>query len=196
MNKEQQDKLWNELSEESKCKIQQNYNTLQMGLSTGLLEDEYLAEQIGKIKELEELFGSHNLNPKPQIKTWEDVEVNSSDDELEAFESLFGDICCGPGMGHGSAPICRKLIATYKIAKLIELSYGGMVSEEEWREYKDGLDSYYSIVCRDNGTILIEFVDAESPINRNFLTFHSKELAEDFMSYESNRLLVQQYFLM
>lgn len=59
MNKEQQDKLWNELSEEDKAHYREQY-----------AEQKTMSES-GVPKLLEELFGSHNLNPKPL--TYEDV---------------------------------------------------------------------------------------------------------------------------
>lgn len=58
MNKEQQDKLWNELSKEYKDYIRERYLKLRDTVATA---DCMLIE----------LFGSHNLNPKPL--TYEDI---------------------------------------------------------------------------------------------------------------------------
>ena len=55
MNKEQQDKLWNELSEESKEIVINNYRNTYSS----------------NVYAIEQLFGSHNLNPKPL--TYEDI---------------------------------------------------------------------------------------------------------------------------
>ena len=63
MDKHSQDRLWNELSVEDKTHYQEQY-----------IEQKTMSES-GVPKLLEELFGEHNLNPKPPTpKTWEDVE--------------------------------------------------------------------------------------------------------------------------
>lgn len=52
MDKHAQDRLWNELSEEDKAHYQEQY-----------IEHKGMSES-GVPKLLEELFGTHNLNPK------------------------------------------------------------------------------------------------------------------------------------
>lgn len=84
MTKQEQDKLWAELSEESKERIRCNYNTLQIGLSSGLLEDENFAEQVGRIKELECMFGEHNLKP---ALTYEDVAKELGTGDFKEFNN-------------------------------------------------------------------------------------------------------------
>lgn len=65
MNKEQQDKNWRELSEDGKQSRIASYQELLKLQKEG--KDSYLIT----IEDLEKLYGSHNLNPKPL--TYEDV---------------------------------------------------------------------------------------------------------------------------
>ena len=67
MDKQAQDKLWNDLSQESQNKLKE-----MAGLN--LREGHYL------IKDFEKLFGYHNLNPKPPVKEWKDVELSINED--------------------------------------------------------------------------------------------------------------------
>ena len=81
MTREQQDKLWNELSEESKKNILKEYNEIinqESQLDAELDSQPYI-----------DIFGSHNLNPKPL--TYEDVAK-----ELfgENNEKQYGTFCC------------------------------------------------------------------------------------------------------
>lgn len=160
---------WDKFTEEEKKKIITEYN--------------YKATRTGKV-EYEILFGKEILsNPKFKIKTWADIEKEHP-----------GHFCRSNAPNPMFIPsaelrdkLLKKTIATYKIATLIELGYGGMVTEEEWID--ENLNKYY-----------IEFVE-EPSINcsrndyRQFISFHSRDLAEEFMSYSENVELVKQYYM-
>lgn len=78
MTREQQDKLWNDLSAESKDYVLSKYNNLE--------PERCEADRDTKL-DYEGLFGSHNLNPKPL--TYEDVEEEMNyyfSDEMMAKE--------------------------------------------------------------------------------------------------------------
>lgn len=120
------------------------------------------------------LFGEENLQPEPKIKTWEDVQailpnhfVMSVTNEIT--EKLFD-----------------KMTATYKISKLIELGYGGMVTEEEWEN--DDITKYCLQWSYSRGWICYN-----SPSTKSFLAFHTSQQRKEFMSHESNRKLAEQY---
>ena len=138
----------------------------------------------GKISNMEDLFGEENLQPEPMIKTWKDVVENNPDCN---FQEYLDSISEGPGMALGINPICQKMIATYKIQKLIELGYGGMVTDEEWKNVEL---KKYGIICRPyNKELFIKDVWNE----QCFISFHTKQQAVEFMSYPENVKLVEQY---
>lgn len=180
MNKEQQDKLWNELSEESKSKIQQDYNTLQMGLSTGLLEDEYLAEQIGKIKELEELFGSHNLNLK--LLTYEYVarELFSEDKgntvfypdqygEISESDVGLADDLTNDPTNCTSRQQAEKLLAINKLLNVAKYLNG------DWKpDWENGCEYKWYIEDFENEINIDYIINCNSRI----VYFRTKELAQ------------------
>ena len=166
---------WDNMPEETKEKICKKYNW-------------YRENEINEaILEFEDLFGKENLQPKPNIKTWEDVEKNREDEdacccaiENTLSKSFFDD------------KLRNKLIATYKIAKLIELGYGGMVTEDEYILNEDSIeDDLWSVWINANGEIECTAIKD----CRDFLVFHTQQQAEEFMSYPENRTLVEQYYM-
>lgn len=191
MNKEQQDKLWKELSEESKRIIIKEFEYSKIAIDS---DEKNREAHIGACATLDMLFGTHNLNPEPKIKTWDDVEENYN--EYYKYVAVSNSI--EEGIINIEDKLRLKLLATYRIAKLIELGYGGMVSEEEWKSYPQNSNAvFYSIICNHKGKLEKKEVEYEIfPVERNFITFHSLELLEEFMSQESNRKLVEQYYMM
>ena len=186
MDKQAQDKRWNGLSEREQAGWLENYKC---NKEDGNKES---------MKIIEELFGSHNLNPKPKTpktpktpKIWEDVEKEYPK-ILTDFQELNVEITCCCGIEN---KIGNKMLATAKIAKLIDLGYGGMVSEEEWKDLN--IPKYciiYHPTCQDERLKFDD--DEEIPTKKHFIAFHTPEQRKEFMSYESNRQLVQQYFMM
>lgn len=166
---------FNKFSEEEKRKVRE----LNKELSTLRNENgdkyHYLT---GSLDNLNALFGKENLQPEPKIKTWVDVKKLLPEDGfcVDVFEK-FAD----------NPKITLKCQATLKIAKLIELGYGGMVTDEEWRD--DGINKF-SIVCEANRLSIVCLPD-----ERHFISFHYVHQAEEFMSYTENVELVKQYNL-
>ena len=78
----------------------------------------------------------------------------------------------------------------YKIAILIELGYGGMVSEEENNNTK--IKKYVPFYYGVNGFVVECLYRSQDRV----LCFHTEQQAEEFMSHESNRKLVEQYYMM
>lgn len=189
MNK--QDKLWNELSEEQRAEYSKEFQQETKKYSEDVKhcdsenDFEYnTGYSYGVITTLEAIFGSHNLNPKPKIRTWEDV-CKRVEWDIDSWLSKIENAWIG-------YPIARKMIATAKIAKLIELGYGGMVSDEEWKNI--GLPKYTIIPCNVKDELRIDMVYARD--DKQFTAFHSQELAEEFMSYPENVELVKQYHML
>lgn len=165
--------FWNGLTiDEKRCFIDK-YQILKQGNFV----DKLLAEL------LENKFGKDVLEEK-QIKTWDNVEKKGLV-HADTGATYLLDI----DKNHYSKELALKALATLQIAKLIELSYGGMVSEEEW---VDDSEEKYVITCSYKGEIGFEY----SLYDRFFIAFHTPEQREEFMSHESNRKLVEQYYMM
>lgn len=141
----------------------------------------------GSVNTFEQLFGKENLQPEPEIKTWVDV-------EKEHPEHFCRSNVPNPMLIPSQElrdKLLKKSIATYKIATLIELGYGGMVTDEEW---KDTTSNKFSIEWdeEDNCPTI------RCHCSRNwadFISFHTKQQAEEFMSYPENRELIKQYYM-
>lgn len=171
-------------TKEEKEKIR-NYYKQSVELSeNGIDEEERLINT--NIKWQTELFfGKENLQSKPEIKTWKDVEKEYPKIEID-FKNLNVDINCCCGI---ESKIGKKMLATAKIAKLIELGYGSIITDEEWRD-----KNYYKF------TILYDKITnkpylGESRCTGHFIAFHTKQQAGEFISYAENVELVEQYNL-
>lgn len=164
-----QDIEWN------KCTKQEQENILEIYNNHPEWED--------VINALEDKFGKHNLQPKPKIKTWEDM-VKQYPHFKDDIDKLERDIL------YGWNKLREKLIACYKIAKLIEIAYGGMVNEEEY-----DTKVFYNIVAnRKDKKIELNIVSNYDAVG-NILTFRSYESAYEFMSYPENVELIKQYYM-
>lgn len=170
-----QNRIWSELSEESKKEIIEEYNKY---------AHPFTNEQLAFRKEYGNLFGEHNLHPQPQIKTWDDMEKECPNIKSE-IDTLNYHISTCIAFG---AKIDKKLIATYKIAKLIELGYGGLITDEEWRDEKV---NKFSLVCEANRLSIICLPD-----ERHFISFHYLDEAERFLAESKNKDLIKDYFML
>ena len=91
------------------------------------------------------------------------------------------------------SPILKSAQALLKIHQLIEVGYGGNVSYERCSELQ--YDNVYKIApigCKNNVYFNIVEVDGESSMNH--IMFHTKEQAEEFLSYSENVQLLKDYF--
>lgn len=167
--------FWNGLTiDEKRCFIEK-YQILKQGNFV----DKLLAEL------LENKFGKDVLEEK-QIKTWEDVEDNYV--EYQKYVAVSNDI--EEGIINIEDKLRLKLLATYRISKLIELGYGGVVNEEEWKD-KD-IKKWCIVPC--NSINDIQRVAFYSRSAKKFIAFHTEQQAKEFMSHESNRKLVEMYY--
>ena len=129
----------------------------------------------GKFKGLEELFGKETLQSEPKIKVWSDVLYQTN---INSFEIVHPDC---------DDKLTKKLEATYKIKWLIELGYGGMITEKEW---KDASREKFAVIYF---TTQLEM--ATSYTRRHFIAFHTIEQRERFLSYPENVELIKQYYM-
>ena len=177
MDKQAQDERWQALTEDGRQARIASYKELLK------LQKEEADSYLITIEDLEKLYGKHNLNPEPLTpKTWEDVEKEG----LDEFEYELDK----PNSSKKDSKIAMKCQATLKIAKLIELGYGGMVSEEEALDdkiEKSAIGLYEGEIQLHTGICIAR--------GDRFLMFRSNELGEEFMSHESNRKLIEQYYM-
>lgn len=173
MEREQQDKLWNGLSEEQK----QEYINWYKG--SGSIEP--LSEfDKGNLYGAELIFGEHNLNHQ-KIRTWEDVEKYYP---VYKIDKPFINVCV-------SDILYNKLVATYKIQILIELGYGSKITENEWKEKRE---KYTIVVYCDEGKYVLE--KGTTVGYKQSLAFHTEQQRDEFMSYSENVELIKQYNLL
>lgn len=172
--------IWNELSEESKKFIISQYDFHKKS-------KELSKENTAIMYYLEELFSKENLCPEPQIKTWEDLEKTLSKPHIEDINDTFNAICLLFGLKMGSNPVTRKIIATYKIAVLIDANYGGVITDEEWA------DSSFAKHTIWYDSIDKEFCKNSSCREKTLLSFHTVEQRNEFL--RNNYQLCRDYFM-
>lgn len=166
---------WDKFTEEEKERVRQGYKSWLYAYNKGGIE-------FSIHEEYEDLFGKENLQPEPKIKTWEDITKMDN-----RYHQLIDEIIRRGYSSLWDSKIINKIIATLKISKLIELGYGGMVTEEEW-ENED--IRKFSIVRFQK-----DLSYAEGRSAYEFVSFHTPEQREEFMSYPENVELVKQYYM-
>lgn len=163
---------WDNMPSDEKQRIQTEYAGAMVNSKENIIVQVY-----------EQIFGKENLRQLKRPKIWDDMEElhEDVDTAFVELEKSLADIDC-------ETKLLNKILATYKIRYLIELGYGGMVTEKKWK------DSYtlHTVCCSVNNKLHIQ---SQYATCKHFITFHTKEQAEDFMSYESNRKLVKQYYM-
>lgn len=187
---------WDNFSEEKKEKIRNAYETSPTNAYKRYLEQHY---------------GKENLQPNSNIKTWVDIKKKYNITKEYAYNRYIGDEpdCCGRFIFNSStfcmkiqpdsdtdfnidSKIINKMLATAKISKIIEEGYGGMVTEEEW---KNAIEIWYIDFDKDNNPLVCLRGLADSNKICPFIAFHTKQQAEEFMSYPENVELIRQYHM-
>ena len=87
----------------------------------------------------------------------------------------------------GDSPIEKSVKALLKIHQLIEVGYGGNVTNEEWNNHEIKYVINYA-----NNTFVINSVVT----TKNHLAFHTLEQAEEFLSHPENVQLLRKYFML
>lgn len=92
-------------------------------------------------------------------------------------------------------PIEKSAFALFVIHQLIELGYGGNITKDEWLGNID--TSIFIIVIEPNmGNFMrIDSVDDGFEHGIYHIAFHTKEQAEEFLSYPENIQLIKDYFM-
>lgn len=119
------------------------------------------------------------------VRTWEDIE-----EKYPQYKKDIEEI--GATITYAGPKIFPKIIATYKIGCLIDMGYGGLLKDEEW---KYNPSKIYSIRQTLDGNIITTNSLNCTKSDRCFISFRSFELAEEFMKHESNRKLVEMFYM-
>ena len=164
MKNELQNQIWNDLAEETKSQILDNYIS---------------ADEENK-KILENTFGKDNLS---YIRTWKDIELRNDYDIQVSFGKCGFDVSAS----RTDEKLINKLVATLKIAKLISLGYGGMITDKDWE--KD--DWKYTVNIYNTNEISFD----KTCHQRSFIAFKTEEYRTAFFSYQANIELVRDYFM-
>ena len=102
------------------------------------------------------------------------------------------DICSNNGIDKSTTftntPIEKSALAFLKIHKLIEVGYGGNVTNEEW----DGETTYYAPQY-DSADKEIKIY--ERVVSKSLIAFHTKEQVKEFLSHSENVQLLKDYFM-
>lgn len=118
-------------------------------------------------------------NPKlPRV--WSDIPTSKTE--------IWYSISC---MDYKSSdPAIKSALALLKIYQLIEVGYGGNVTEKEIRKGTD----YYTIISSD---IFGIFQIKKVRLNKsNSIAFHTLKQAHDFLKYNDNIQLLRDYYLL
>lgn len=150
----------------------------------------------GSVNTFEQLFGKENLQPKNKI--WKDLAKNGfsvEEDYLCEFDNYDHDKVDGfteaiSYKGEFSDKLIYKAIATLKIAKLIELGFGGTITDEEWKSPNE------KFVIKPHYQRGKVFLEKSTSLNyKHFIAFHTYDQLEEFLSYPENVELVEQFFM-
>lgn len=184
---------WDSMSNKEKEKLRSDYDDLVYLSEHGT--DEFIkTESLKTKKEYERLFGKENLQPKPNIKTWKDLEK----EHPEYFKSHNTPNPKFIPSQELRDKLFNKTMAMYKIVTLIEFGYGGMITEKEWN-----LSSSYAPETRIWSIVCYYRAESKDPqlkivqvwAQPHLLSFHTKEQAEEFISYNENVELIKQYYM-
>lgn len=126
-------------------------------------------------------------------KTWNDiVNQNKTKDSKVEIGTTFGYYVYDSTSSN--TPIEKSALALLKINQLIEVGYGGNITNEEWRNSK----LIKVIISRQE----LKEIGEDTPFTKlltqftfSHIAFHTKEQAEEFLSYPENIELLKDYFM-
>lgn len=121
---------------------------------------------------------------KPKVpKTWSECIIQEKGRRYHLSFIKKGDGYCTEA---GNTPIEKSALALLKIHQLIEVGYGGNITNGEWDSRKE----WFVITCYDFETSEIVLSN-----RRSHIAFHTREQAEEFLSHPENVQLLKDYFM-
>lgn len=181
MSTEKANKNWNNLPIEIQRMMQDCYNSHKIAYESTLIDN--LKDIYDKnLKVLEDTFGKDNLDPQPQINTWNDLmEIDKT------LDPYCGNplICCIKNKDL-QEKIKAGNEASIKLAKLIDEFYGGVITDEEWRDINI---PKYCIGVQDDKILTVD-TNYNSP---TLLAFHTQDNRDRFITHPENVELIKKY---
>lgn len=179
--------VWKGLTEESKRALRDFYKEVKEKGCDFCNDDKTV------LNTMQYLFGYENLENDvfvPKYKTWNDFAEDFHKDNNWNPKTLY-DVA----LYTSNERVQKKVIATYKIGILIEQSYGGIITEEEWSNPKI---QKYSITANSLsvwGSVnkRITLVFNAHPSEYRFIAFHTEAQRKEFL--KNNRQLCYDYFM-
>lgn len=185
------------------------YNPLLGNIKLAYITDEYIVFSYNL--DLDELFIKHNGNskntdelavfPSKDQRDWNKWIEEQKSKVPKTWDELIEQNKCecyilGKGIGEvdfsskGITPIEKSALSLLKIHQLIEVGYGGNISNEEWRNLDDY--KFRLLWSIEDG----RFIADSCRWNIHPIAFHTKEQAEEFLNYPENVQLLKDYFMM
>ena len=116
---------------------------------------------------------------KPKVpKTWSEL-VTTKQADIYTVQ-------CNTFVYKNNPNIIKSALAFHQIYQLIEVGYGGNISSEEWNNNEWKFTYQYT----KTGIDIIS-----TRISKYIIAFHTKEQAEEFLSYPENIQLLKDYFM-
>ena len=129
---------------------------------------------------------------KPKApKIWSDYIIVNRDN----FDKGICDYCIdvsgtsNNGWTRRNTPIEKSALALLKIHQLIEIGYGGNITDKEWNRYC--YPKYFIEYINENKMFKV----MEFSYYKSHIAFHTKEQAEEFLKYSDNIQLLKDYFM-
>ena len=171
-----ENKLFNSLGNYDKIAVRKSYKLLKEDAKTGDLART-------KMKQMEDLYGKENLERRDG-GCWSDlVKTNPElDSQLNTLKEELDKM-------NLDARVRDKILATFKISKVIDSFYGGQITDDEWDN-----DTYkYAVEFDTNVNELYD--ETEVCASKYFIAFRTKEERENFLSYRENESDAEDYFM-
>lgn len=123
---------------------------------------------------------------KPKVpKTWSEIK-----DKNIYYFKVCNDLIELESSATVLSPIEKSALALLKINQLIEVGYGGNIINDEWID-RD-ITKYFISFDNDNIIGIEKTILSEE---FSHIAFHTKEQAEEFLSYPENIELLKDYFM-
>ena len=190
MSKEQQDRMWNDLSKKNKELMSEKAHALSSSIEAcpcgqGL-------EDAQELKVYIDLFGEYNLFPERRCKKWGEYQNRTCSDIIFG-KGKYGWNIDIKGVSFVNPYILNMMISIPKIFNLIEDSYGGVVDPQYMKE-----NPVWTIIPKLNFNNLIYEPDIVFEVKSKtdefgFLLFKTEEYAKEFL--KNNQELVEDFYL-
>lgn len=188
--KEQQDRMWNDLSKKNKELMSEKAHALSSSIEAcpcgqGLEDAQELQVYIN-------LFGEYNLFPERRCKNWGEYQ-NRTCSDIIVEKGKYGWNIDIKGVSFVNPHILNMMISIPKIFNLIEDSYGGVVDPQYMKE-----NPVWAIIPKLNFNNLICEPDIVFEVKSKtdefgFLLFKTEEYAKEFL--KNNQDLVEDFYI-